>query len=47
MKDDKKKTGPEADTLKVEGDWEKAVKKALERKKPAKGWPKPPRKGKK
>ena len=29
---DKKKPGPEPDHLKIEGDWEDAVKKALEKK---------------
>lgn len=37
----KKKRGPPPDTLKVEGDWRDAVKKALEKKRPASGWPKP------
>ena len=37
----KKKPGPEADTLKIEGDWEDAIKKALAKKRPATGWPKP------
>jgi hypothetical protein len=31
---------PKPDTLKIEGDWEKAKKKSLEKKKPATGWPK-------
>jgi len=26
--------------LKIDGDWEEAVKKSLAKKKPAKGWPK-------
>lgn len=34
------KRGPKPDTLKIEGDWEDAVKKTLEKKKPAGGWPK-------
>ncbi len=33
--------GPEPETLKIEGDWEDAVGKALKKKKPPEGWPKP------
>ncbi len=36
---DNKKTGPDADRVKLEGDWEDAVKKALKKKKPPEGWP--------
>ncbi len=32
--------GPEPDLLKIDGDWRDAVKKSLENKKPATGWPK-------
>ncbi len=32
--------GPEPDRLKLTGDWKKAVKKSLAKKKPADGWPK-------
>jgi hypothetical protein len=32
--------GPKPDLLKVEGDWEDAVRQSLEKKKPAGGWPK-------
>ena len=32
--------GPKPDLLKIEGDWRDAVKKSLEKKKPADGWPK-------
>lgn len=36
----KRKTGPEPERLKLdEKDWKEAVKKALPRKRPAKGWP--------
>ena len=35
------KRGPEAQTLKIEGDWEDAVRVALGRKRPPGGWPKP------
>jgi hypothetical protein len=34
------KRGPKPDLLKIEGDWKDAVKKTLEKKKPAAGWPK-------
>lgn len=35
-----KKTGPKESRLKLEGvDWEKAVKKAVQKKRPKKGWP--------
>jgi hypothetical protein len=34
------KRGPKADTLKIEGNWEDAVKKTLGKKKPSEGWPK-------
>jgi hypothetical protein len=32
--------GPKADRLKLHGNWQDAVKKSLEKKKPASGWPK-------
>jgi hypothetical protein len=32
--------GPKPDLLKIKGDWEEAVKKSLNKKKPAEGWPK-------
>jgi hypothetical protein len=32
--------GPKPEVLKIEGDWQDAVKKSLSKKKPAKGWPK-------
>ncbi|MCH7876214.1 MAG: hypothetical protein IH965_13055 [Gemmatimonadetes bacterium] len=34
------KPGPEPERLKIEDDWEKAMGKALKKKKPAEGWPK-------
>jgi hypothetical protein len=34
------KPGPKPDTLKLTGDWKKALKKSLSKKKPAAGWPK-------
>ena len=36
--------GPEPETLKIEGNWKDAVKKALSKKRPAGGWPKPEKK---
>ncbi len=33
------KTGPKPDTVKIDVDWEDAVKKALKKKKPKEGWP--------
>ena len=33
------KRGPKPDNLKVEGDWEDAMKKALRKKRPKDGWP--------
>lgn len=38
-----KKRGPPPELLKLAGDWEKNVKKALEKKKPAEGWPNQPK----
>ncbi len=32
--------GPKPDLLKIEGDWQAAVKKSFEKKKPDAGWPK-------
>ncbi len=34
------KTGPKPERLKLKGDWEGLVGKALAKKRPAKGWPK-------
>ncbi len=34
------KPGPKEDRVKIEGDWKEAIKKSLEKKKPAEGWPK-------
>jgi hypothetical protein len=36
----KAKPGPKEETLRIEGNWQDAVKKSLEVKKPATGWPK-------
>jgi hypothetical protein len=43
----KAQPGPTPETLKIEGDWKDAVKKALRKTPPAKGWPKPEPKKKK
>jgi hypothetical protein len=32
--------GPKPDVLKLKGNWKDAVKKSLQKKKPAEGWPK-------
>ena len=37
----KRKPGPDADRIQFEGDWKDAVKKALKKKRPEGGWPKP------
>jgi len=34
------KPGPKPDLYKIDGNWEDAVKKSLQKKKPATGWPK-------
>ncbi len=39
----KRTTGPEPERLKIEGDWEAAMKKGLAKKRPPGGWPKPKR----
>jgi hypothetical protein len=36
----KKTPGPKPETIKIKGDWQDAVKKSLEVKKPVEGWPK-------
>jgi hypothetical protein len=36
------KRGPKPDVLKIEGDWQEAMKRSLQKKKPAEGWPKAP-----
>jgi hypothetical protein len=36
----RKKPGPEPDRLKIEGNWKEAMKQSLQKKRPAKGWPK-------
>lgn len=39
-KPDKEKTGPKPDTVKIDGNWEDSVGKALKKEKPQEGWPK-------
>lgn len=39
----KRPRGPKADVLVLDGEWRSAVKKALAKKRPRKGWPKPPK----
>jgi hypothetical protein len=39
-KTSKAKPGPKPDILKIDGNWQDAVKKSLQKKKPAQGWPK-------
>ena len=41
------KTGPKPDHLKIDGDWEDAMKKAMGKEKPKEGWPKDEEKGEK
>ena len=36
----KAKTGPKPETLKLKGDWQALVGKALKKQRPKKGWPK-------
>ena len=40
LKPAKATTGPKPNILKIEGDWQDAVKKSLGKKMPAGGWPK-------
>jgi hypothetical protein len=39
-KDRPSKRGPKEDRVKIEGDWEAAIDKALTKKRPKEGWPK-------
>lgn len=36
-----RKTGPKPDIVKIDGNWENAVWKALKKERPKEGWPKP------
>lgn len=38
------KKGPKEDRLNIDFNWKKAVKKAIEKKKPKEGWPEQPKK---
>ncbi len=40
MTNNENKPGPKPKHVKIEGDWEDAVKKALEKERPEEGWPK-------
>lgn len=40
MTEKREKRGPKPETVKIEGDWEDAVKTALEKTRPIEGWPK-------
>ena len=46
MAKNKKQRGPKPDQLKIDGNWEDAVKEALEKKRPKGGWPKKAKKKK-
>ena len=41
MSKGKDKPGPKPDRVKIDEDWEKALRKALKKKRPEGGWPKP------
>jgi hypothetical protein len=41
-----RKTGPQPERVKIEGDWEDAIKRSLAKKRPPEGWPSPPGKKK-
>lgn len=36
----KQEPGPKPETLKIEGDWQDAMGKAMQKNRPAQGWPK-------
>ena len=38
-----KRTGPKPETVKLKGPWEKAVRHALKKERPAEGWPDQPK----
>jgi len=40
IKPKKKTPGPKPETLKINGAWQDAVKKSVQKKKPPEGWPK-------
>jgi len=35
----KKKAGPKPDAIKIDGDWQQAMGKAMKKKRPVDGWP--------
>jgi len=39
MTNGRKRRGPKPNHLKIEGDWQEAIKKAVKKKKPPEGWP--------
>jgi len=39
-KDKNRKRGPKSNLLKIDGEWQRAVNKALKKEKPKEGWPK-------
>ena len=39
-KNQKQTPGPKPEVIKIKGDWQEAIKKSLQVKKPANGWPK-------
>jgi len=41
-KEKQKRAGPEPERVQIEGDWKKAVGKALKKKRPKDGWPEKP-----
>ncbi len=41
MMGESKKRGPAPESVSIDGPWESAVSKALKKKRPAEGWPKP------
>lgn len=47
MSENVPKPGPNPDRLKIDGDWEKSVKEALDKPKPEAGWPEGPKPKKK
>ena len=44
---EKGRTGPKPERLKLKGDWQKLMGKALKKERPAEGWPKAKKKKKK
>jgi hypothetical protein len=40
LKTERRKTGPKEQRLKLRGDWQALIRKALAKKRPKRGWPK-------